>query len=57
MKTAVGMAKDNIVALIFADFKEITKARLAVSVVFSSIAWIVVFFFFQAEDGIRDRFT
>ncbi|WP_047246365.1 heme o synthase [Maribacter thermophilus] len=38
MKTAVGMAKDNIVALIFADFKEITKARLAVSVVFSSIA-------------------
>ncbi len=32
------MAKDNIVALIFADFKEITKARLAVSVVFSSIA-------------------
>ena len=38
MKTAVGMAKDNIITLIFADFKEITKARLAVSVVFSSIA-------------------
>lgn len=38
MKTAVGMAKDNTFALIFADFKEITKVRLAVSVVFSSIA-------------------
>ncbi|ASV29484.1 heme o synthase [Maribacter cobaltidurans] len=38
MKTAVGMAKYNTLALIFADFKEITKVRLAVSVVFSSIA-------------------
>ena len=38
MKTAVGMAKYSTLALIFADFKEITKVRLAVSVVFSSIA-------------------
>ncbi len=38
MKTAVGSAKTNSLALIFADFKEITKARLAISVVFSSIA-------------------
>ncbi len=38
MKTVVGEAKSNTFALIFADFKEITKARLAVSVVFSSIA-------------------
>ncbi len=38
MKTAVGQAKSNSFALIFSDFKEITKARLAVSVVFSSIA-------------------
>ncbi len=38
MKTAIGMAKDKTFALIFADFKEITKVRLAVSVVFSSIA-------------------
>jgi protoheme IX farnesyltransferase len=38
MKTVVGEAKSNSFALIFADFKEITKARLAVSVVFSSIA-------------------
>ncbi len=38
MKTAVGSVKSNAVALIFADFKEITKARLAISVVFSSIA-------------------
>lgn len=38
MKTAVRMAKDNTLAVIFADFKEITKVRLAVSVVFSSIA-------------------
>lgn len=38
MKTAIGMAKDKTLALIFADFKEITKVRLAVSVVFSSIA-------------------
>ncbi|MFX0555459.1 heme o synthase [Maribacter sp. CXY002] len=38
MKTAVSAAKNNTIALIFADFKEITKARLAISVVFSSIA-------------------
>ncbi|MGO4918382.1 heme o synthase [Maribacter sp. IgM3_T14_3] len=38
MKTAVGSTKSNALALIFADFKEITKARLAISVVFSSIA-------------------
>ncbi len=34
----VSPAKNNSIALLFADFKEITKARLAVSVVFSSIA-------------------
>ena len=38
MKTAVRMANYNTLAVIFADFKEITKVRLAVSVVFSSIA-------------------
>ena len=38
MKTVIGPAKNNAFAMIFADFKEITKARLAVSVVFSSIA-------------------
>ncbi|SHF53513.1 protoheme IX farnesyltransferase [Arenibacter palladensis] len=38
MKTAVGSVKNASLALYFADFKEITKARLAVSVVFSSIA-------------------
>lgn len=38
MKTAVGSAKNNTLAFILADFKEITKARLAVSVVFSAIA-------------------
>lgn len=38
MKTAVNTAKTNVWALVFSDFKEITKARLAVSVVFSSIA-------------------
>jgi protoheme IX farnesyltransferase len=38
MKTVVGQAKINSFALIFADFKEITKARLAISVVFSSVA-------------------
>lgn len=38
MKTAVGSVKNTSLALYFADFKEITKARLAVSVVFSSIA-------------------
>ncbi len=38
MKTAVGTAKTNSIAAAFSDFKEITKARLAVSVVFSSIA-------------------
>ncbi len=38
MKTAVGSAKSTTLAFIFADFKEITKARLAVSVVLSAIA-------------------
>lgn len=38
MKTAVETAKNNSFGLIFADFKEITKARLAISVVFSSVA-------------------
>lgn len=38
MKTAVGSVKSSAAALIFSDFKEITKARLAISVVFSSIA-------------------
>lgn len=38
MKTVIGPLKNNTFVLIFADFKEITKARLAVSVVFSSIA-------------------
>ncbi|MEX0290863.1 MAG: heme o synthase [Flavobacteriaceae bacterium] len=38
MKTAIETAKSTTLASIFVDFKEITKARLAVSVVFSSIA-------------------
>tara|TARA_R110000765_G_scaffold395870_1_gene489646 strand:- start:250 stop:1152 length:903 start_codon:yes stop_codon:yes gene_type:complete len=38
MKTAVSSTKNSALALIFDDFKEITKARLAISVVFSSIA-------------------
>ncbi|MFS4455877.1 heme o synthase [Maribacter sp. 2304DJ31-5] len=38
MKTAVEVAKANQISLVFADFKEITKAKLAISVVFSSIA-------------------
>ncbi len=38
MKTAVSTAKRSAWSMVFADFKEITKARLAVSVVFSSIA-------------------
>lgn len=38
MKTAVSSAKSSRFSLAFADFKEITKARLAISVVFSSIA-------------------
>tara|TARA_R110002020_G_scaffold23587_2_gene78410 strand:+ start:38428 stop:39327 length:900 start_codon:yes stop_codon:yes gene_type:complete len=38
MKMVVSTAKSTSWSLIFADFKEITKARLAVSVVFSSIA-------------------
>jgi len=38
MKTAVSSAKSNAWSLAFSDFKEITKARLAISVVFSSIA-------------------
>src|SRR5690606_7859280 len=38
MKSAVGSVKDISFALIFSDFKEITKAKLSISVVFSSIA-------------------
>ncbi|MCL5245744.1 heme o synthase [Cellulophaga sp. 20_2_10] len=38
MKTAVGTVKEATDVSAFTDFKEITKARLAVSVVFSSIA-------------------
>ena len=38
MKTAVSSAKSSSFSLAFTDFKEITKARLAISVVFSSIA-------------------
>ncbi len=38
MKTAVSTAKSSNWSLVFSDFKEITKARLAVSVVFSSLA-------------------
>jgi protoheme IX farnesyltransferase len=38
MKIAVSTARSTSWSLIFADFKEITKVRLAVSVVFSSLA-------------------
>ncbi len=38
MKTAIGAAKNITWSMTLADFKEITKARLAISVVFSSIA-------------------
>ncbi len=38
MKTAVSAVEERSWALVFSDFKEITKARLAVSVVFSSLA-------------------
>ena len=38
MKTAVSTANNASFKMIFTDFKEITKARLAVSVVFSSLA-------------------
>ncbi|MDF0707491.1 heme o synthase [Flagellimonas okinawensis] len=38
MKSAVGSVKNNTLSLLFSDFKEITKAKLAISVVFSSIA-------------------
>ncbi len=38
MKTAASTVKEKTWSLLFADFKEITKARLAISVVFSSIA-------------------
>ncbi len=38
MKTAIKPVKHATLAMMFADFKEITKVRLAVSVVFSSIA-------------------
>ena len=38
MKTAVNMVKDRSLSSFVADFKEITKVRLAISVVFSSLA-------------------
>lgn len=38
MKTALNPVNSNSLASVFTDFKEITKARLAISVVFSSIA-------------------
>ncbi|WP_339338575.1 MULTISPECIES: heme o synthase [unclassified Croceitalea] len=38
MKSATGTVKNSSLTLILTDFKEITKVRLAVSVVFSSIA-------------------
>ncbi|MCR9265128.1 MAG: heme o synthase [Flavobacteriaceae bacterium] len=38
MKSAVGSVKNTSLSVILSDFKEITKAKLAVSVVFSSIA-------------------
>lgn len=38
MKTAVSTVKSDSFAVYFSDFREITKVRLAVSVVFSSIA-------------------
>lgn len=38
MKSATGTIKNSSLSLVLADFKEITKVRLAVSVVFSSIA-------------------
>lgn len=38
MKSAVGSIKSISLSLIFLDFKEITKAKLSISVVFSSIA-------------------
>ncbi|HEA21507.1 hypothetical protein LCGC14_0626530 [marine sediment metagenome] len=38
MKTAVNTATNATLTMVFSDFKEITKARLAISVVFSSIA-------------------
>ena len=38
MKTAIGTTKSNSWSLVFSDFKEITKARLAISVVFSAVA-------------------
>jgi protoheme IX farnesyltransferase len=38
MKTAISSVNNTSLTVYFADFKEITKARLAVSVVFSSIA-------------------
>jgi len=38
MKTIVSTTKSTSWSLVFSDFKEITKARLAVSVVFSSLA-------------------
>jgi protoheme IX farnesyltransferase len=38
MKTAVSSVKEGSWTLVFTDFKEITKARLSISVVFSAIA-------------------
>ncbi|MGB5653510.1 MAG: protoheme IX farnesyltransferase, partial [Robiginitalea sp.] len=38
MKSAAGVIEPSALQVVFSDFKEITKARLAVSVVFSAIA-------------------
>jgi len=38
MKSATGTAETGAIQLAFTDFKEITKARLAISVVFSAVA-------------------
>lgn len=48
MKSAVGTIKSISLSLIFNDFKEITKAKLSISVVFSSIAG-----YFLAADQIQ----
>ena len=48
MKSAVGSIKNRSLSLILYDFKEITKAKLSISVVFSSIAG-----YFLAADQIH----
>jgi len=48
MKSAVGSIKSSSLSLILFDFKEITKAKLSISVVFSSIAG-----YFLAADQIH----